>query len=195
MASDKDITAARWNPATVFPLVATAILAIATVAFALMYMLASRDLDGQRASVAALQTELLSVKSVLEKETSRVAELQSEIQSKEQALAQEKSTAESAQAALDREKARLPPVPVRIVMRRSVWGGGLVITLVNNSEKQLPLLLGTVNPTTQAVKKFSLQIAPGAKAEIGSQEGWPFASGDQVLLRSAGFEDVPYTVP
>ncbi|MCL6482884.1 MAG: hypothetical protein I4O49_01685 [Janthinobacterium lividum] len=54
--------------------------------------------------------------------------------------------------------------------------------------------MATSNPTTQAVKKLSLQVAPGAKVEIGFREGVQFASGDQVILRSAGYEDLHYTV-
>ena len=51
------------------------------------------------------------------------------------------------------------------------------------------------NPTTGSVKQLSKQVAPGAKLEIGFQEGWQFASSDQMRVRSAGFEDFAYTVP
>lgn len=195
---------------------AIAILAIATAVFGFLYFQASRDLEGQKATVATLQSELAVAKSDVAKESARAAELksdlnaaqtvaqslaakstqlQSDIESKEQALAKEKSNAESAQAALEREKARPPAVPVRVEMRSSAMGRGLVAMLTNTLAKQSPLLLATQNPTTQAAKRFSLQVAPGTKLELGYREGWQFASGDRVLLRSAGFEDVQYTVP
>jgi len=190
-------------------LIANAVLAIAAAAFAFLYVQANRDIETQKTSVAALQTELAkevaraaelksdlnatrtAAQSLAEKST----QLQSAILSKEQALAQEKAKAESVQAALDKEKSRLPAVPVRIEMRRSAMGRGLVATLSNTSAKQLPLLVATHNPTTKATQQFSLQVAPGLKKEIGYQEGWAFASGDRLILRSSGFEDIQYTVP
>ena len=190
-------------------LTANAVLAVVALIFAFLYVQANRDIEAQKSSVAALQTELA-------KEVARAAELksdlnasrtagqllaqestqlQSAILSQEQALAQEKAKAESVQAALDKEKSRLPAVPVRIEMRRSAMGRGLVATLSNTSARQLPLLVATYNPTTKTSQQFSLQVAPGLKKEIGYQEGWAFASGDRVILRSAGFEDIQFTVP
>jgi septal ring factor EnvC (AmiA/AmiB activator) len=223
MTSETPGTTAPRNILQVLSLVANAIFAIAVAAFAFLYFQANRDLDGQKASVAALQTELAgqkasvaAVQTELAKEAARAAELksdlnsvrttaqsladksaqlQSDILSKEQALAQEKSRAESAQTALEREKARPPAVPIRVEMRRSAMGGGLVAMLSNTSARQLPLLVATQNPTTRATKRFTRQVAPGRKIELGHQEGWAFASGDRVLLRSAGFEDLQYTVP
>ncbi len=197
------------NSSLTFSLIANAILAIATLAFAFLYFQTSRDLDGQKATVAALQTETSSVKSDLAKEAARAAELksdlnvaktdaqslaakstqlQADLESKDQALAQNK-------AALDKEKAKLPPVPVSIAMRPSAVNRGLVAVLTNTSTKQLPILLLVVNPTTRQKIQLSLQIAPGKKLEIGHQEGWQFASGDIAFVRSSGYEDLRITVP
>lgn len=201
-------TASR-NLAQVVTLVAIAILAIAVATLGFLYYQSNRDLEAQKASVAALQTELAkevaraaelksdlnSARTTAQSLAEKSTQLQTAILSKEEALAQEKIKAESAQAALEREKARLPPVPVRIEMRPSAMRRGLVAILSNTSAKQLPVLVATQNPTTRATKRFTLQIAPGLKAEIGYQEGWAFASGDRILLRSSGFEDIQYIVP
>jgi hypothetical protein len=56
-------------------------------------------------------------------------------------------------------------------------------------------MIATRNPTTQVVNQRSFQVAPGKKVEIGHLEGVQFASGDQVRLQSAGFEEMHYTVP
>jgi predicted RNase H-like nuclease (RuvC/YqgF family) len=193
----------------VISLVANTVLAIALPVVGFLYYQSNRDLEAQKTSVSALQTELAKEaaraselksdlnsarvlnQSLIDKST----QLQTTILSNEQALTQEKIKAESAQLALEREKARLPAVPVRIEMRRSAMGRGLVAMLSNLSAKQLPVIVATQNPTTRAAKQFTLQIAPGLKVEIGYQEGWEFASGDRVQLRSASFEDVQYTVP
>lgn len=201
---------------TIISLAYSAIISIIAIIFLILYFQASREIETQKIFLAALQTDFSAAKSDLAKEAARTAELksdlnsaqidarslaeksaklQSDIQSKNQALEQEKTISESAQAALQEEKARPPAVPVRLEMRRSAMNRGLVGMFTNTSARQLPLLIAMKNPTTQAVKQFSLQVAPGTKVQLGYQEGWEFASGDLVLLRSAGFEDVRNTIP
>jgi septal ring factor EnvC (AmiA/AmiB activator) len=188
--------------------VAVAALAVTSVALGALYYQASRDIETQKATVAGLQLELAKevaraaeLKSDLnaartdaQTQATKSAQLSSEVQSKEQALAAEKSKAESVQAALDQEKSRLPPVPVRIEMRRSAAGRGLVAMFTNTSAMQLSVLMATRNPTTEVVKEKSFQVPPGRKVEVGYIEGVQFASGDQVRLRSAGFDELHYTV-
>jgi uncharacterized membrane-anchored protein YhcB (DUF1043 family) len=188
--------------------VAVAAFTVTSVALAALYYQATRDIETQKATVASLQLELAKevaraaeLKSDLnaartdaQTQATKSAQLTSEVENKEQALAAEKSKAESVQAALDQEKARLPPVPVRIEMRRSAVGRGLVAMFTNTSAMQLSVMMATRNPTTGAVKDGTFQIAPGRKVEVGYLEGVQFASGDQVRLRSAGFEELHYTV-
>jgi preprotein translocase subunit SecF len=188
--------------------VAVAALTVTSVVLGALYFQASRDIETQKATVAGLQLELAKevaraaeLKSDLnaartdaQTQATKSAQLSSEVESKEQALAAEKSKAESVQAALDQEKSRLPPVPVRIEMRRSAVGRGLVAMFTNTSAMQLSVLMATRNPTTEVVKEKSFQVPPGRKVEVGYLEGVQFASGDQVRLRSAGFEELHYTV-
>jgi len=187
---------------------AVAILVVTSFALAALYYQATRDLDAQKATVASLQleiakevaraaelkTDLNAARTDAQTLAAKSAELSSEVESKEQALAAEKSRAESVQAALEREKSRLPAVPVRIEMRRSAMGRGLVAMFTNTSAMQLPVMMATRNPTTEAVNQKSFQVAPGKTVEIGYLEGIQFASGDQVRVRSAGFEELRYTV-
>jgi septal ring factor EnvC (AmiA/AmiB activator) len=196
------------NTAYIFSLVINAVLFLSTAVLAFLYMQSNRDLEAQKSSVISLQTELAKeaartaeVKSDLnatrttaQSLAEKSALLQSTITSNEATIAQEKARAESAQAALDKEKSRFPAVPVRLETRRSSMGKGLVAILSNTSEKHLQLLVAIANPTTKVTKQFTLQIAPGRKSELGHQEGWAFASGDIVMLRSSGFEDVKHTV-
>jgi len=208
MTSQSSVAQHQQRTSSIALKVVVSALAVTSVALGALYYQATRDIEIQKATVAGLQLELAKevaraaeLKSDLntahtEAQTLAVksAQLSSEVESKEQALAAEKSKAESVQAALDQEKARLPPVPVRIEMRRSAVGRGLVAMFTNTSAMQLSVLMATRNPTTQVVNQKSLQVPPGRKVEIGYLEGVQFASGDQVLLRSAGFEDLRYTV-
>lgn len=198
----------RKSPVFIVLMVAVSVLAIATVSLAVLYGQAIHDLEAQKATVAALQmdiakdashaaelkSDLNAARTDAQAFATKSAQLSLEVASKEQDLAAEKAKTESTQAQLEQEKERLPAVPVRIQMRPSAMGRGLVAMFTNTSARHLPLLIATHNPTTQAVKQLSLQVAPGAKVEIGFREGVQFASGDQVMLRSAGFEDVRYTV-
>ena len=187
---------------------AVAILAITSFVLAALYYQATRDLDAQKATVASLQleiakevtraaelkTDLNAARTDAQTLAAKSAELSSEVESKEQALAAEKSRAASVQAALEQEKSRLPAVPVRIEMRRSAMGRGLVAMFTNTSAMQLPVMMATRNPTTEAINQKSFQVAPGKTVEIGYLEGIQFASGDQVRVLSAGFEELRYTV-
>jgi hypothetical protein len=196
----------RTSPAALK--VAVAVFAITSAILAALYYQASRDLETQKSTVASLQLEIAkevahaaelksdlhAARSDAQAEAKKSAQLTSEVDSKNQALAAEKTKVESVQAALDQEKARLPALPVRIEVRRSAMGRGLVTMFTNTSARQLPVMLATHNPTTGVAKEKSLQIAPGKKVEIGYLEGIQFASGDEVVLRSAGFEEIHYTV-
>lgn len=189
--------------------VAVAAFAVTSATLAALYYQTTRDLEAQRATVASLQLEIAkevahaaelksdlnAARSDAQALTNRSAQLSSEVQSKDKALAAEKSKAESVQAALDQEKARLPAVPVRVEVRRSAVGRGLVAMMTNTSALHLQLVMTTLNPTTGAQSERSFQIAPGKKVEFGHLEGIRFASGDQVSLRSAGFEEIHYVVP
>lgn len=193
-----------------------AVLVILSASLAWLYNQATRDVEAQKVSVSALQLEIAKevarsaeLKSDLNASrtdaqtlAAKSAQLSSEVDSKEQALAAErenveaeKSKVDSVQAALDQEKSRLPAVPVRIEMRPSLAGRGLVAIFTNTSALQLSVVMGTRNPTTQAIVRKSLQIAPGKKVEIGYLEGVQFASGDEIRMRSAGFEEISYNVP
>lgn len=214
MSSDSSVT--QRSTLTVVLWIVVAALAITSITLAALYYQATRDLEAQNAKVAALQLEIAKevaraaeLKSDLNASrtdaqtlVAKSAQLSSEIDSKEHALAAErknveaeKSKAESVQAALNQEKSRLPAVPVRIEMRRSVAGRGLVAMFTNTSAMQLSVVMGTLNPTTKAFTKQALQIAPGKKVEIGYLEGVQFASGDEIRMRSAGFEEIRYNVP
>ncbi len=216
MSSDSSAAPVRQSTASVILWVVVASLVSASLTLSALYYQANRDLEIQKTNVAALQLEIAKgvahsaeLKSDLNASrsdaqtlASKSAQLTSEVESKEKALATEKenaatekSKAESAQAALAQEKSRPPPVPVRIEIRRSAVGRGLVAMFTNTSAMQLSMLIATRNPTTQVVNQRSMQVAPGRKVEIGYLEGVQFASGDQLRVRSAGFEELRYIVP
>lgn len=208
MSSTSSAIRSQQHTSSIALKIIASVLAVTSVALAALYYQATRDLETQKVTVASLQLEVAKevaraaeLKSDLNMARTdaqtlarKSAQLSSEVETTEQALALEKSKAESVQAALDQEKSRLPPVPVRIQMRRSAVGRGLVAMFTNTSAMQLSIIMTARNPTTEVVKEQTFQIAPGKKIEIGYLEGIQFASGDQVQLRNAGFEELHYTV-
>jgi len=130
-------------------------------------------------------TELAATKADLAKEVARAAGLKANLNSTRTELQSLAAQATKLKSELEREKARLPAVPVRVEFRRSVMGQGLVGIFSNYSAKQIPVVIALHNPTTGQRKQLSIQIAPGSMDEIGYLEGWQFASGDQIAIRSA----------
>lgn len=196
------------SPLSIILIIAVTILSISTVTFGVLYAQASHEIDTQKAAMGALQANIATEASHAAELTSNLtaartnaqilaiqsAQLASEVKNKQQDLAAATAKAESTQEQLEQEKARLPAVPVRIQMRPSAMGRGLVAMFTNTSARHLSLLMESRNPTTEATKQLSLQVAPGLKVEIGYREGVQFASGDEVVLRSAGYEDLGYIV-
>jgi uncharacterized protein YoxC len=156
---------------------------------------AKADIATEASRAAELKTDLNTANGAVQALSEKSAALTSAVQAREAALNAERFKAASAEAALDREKARLPPVPIRVGMRRAMLGNGLIGVFTNLSGKQLPVIVALRNPTTGAGKRLSIQVSPGGRSEIGSGEGWSFASGDQIGLVSAGFEPLRVTVP
>jgi septal ring factor EnvC (AmiA/AmiB activator) len=208
MISEMSLAKPKPSTATIISWIGNVILAILAVTLGALYIQASQNLEAQKATVAVLQMEIAkeasnaselksdlnAARTDVQTLAARSALLKSEVENKEQDLAAEKFKAESVQAALDQEKARLPAVPIRIQMRPSALSRGLVAMFTNTSARHLSVLMATRNPTTQVVKQLSLQVVPGSKVEIGFREGVQFASGDQLILRSAGYEELRYTV-
>lgn len=202
MSSESSAATPTRSPAFSASLIANGVLAVGLILFAVLYFQATTDLAGAKAELAKeaaraaeLKSDLNTARTENQSLAAQATKLKSEVEAKEQVLAAEKSRAESATTALEREKARPPAVPVRVEFRRSAVGRGLVGIFSNYSSKQLPVVIALHNPTTGQRKQFSIQIAPGSRAEVGHLEGWQFASGDQVAIGSADHEVLRVTVP
>ena len=84
--------------------------------------------------------------------------------------------------------AQLSQVPVRVATRQSITGPGLVAIITNDSAKTLSVSADFTNPTLHHSQTRSLILRPHRPIQIGYLEGWAFASGDQIVLRSDGYE-------
>jgi hypothetical protein len=98
-------------------------------------------------------------------------------------------------AEITKELADRSQVPFTIKMRQALTGSGLVATFTNISSKTLTVAAQFYNPTLNKALERRLILRPLQSAEIGYAQGWPFASGDRIVLKSDGYETLIKFVP
>ena len=86
-------------------------------------------------------------------------------------------------------------VPVTVAFLHALLGPSLIAQMKNQSKQTLSVLVAVVNPTTGVRRTFAIVMQPHGYKNIGHMEGWPFASGDRMLLRNASFTDIAVQVP
>ena len=148
---------------------------------------------------AELTAQLVETKNQNTQLSSTIADLSGELaklKAENSGLAANAATA-TEQAKAEAVALATPVVPVTISWRRAFTGPGLVAAFHNSSDKTLSVLVLVFNPTAKRQREFSLalpQTGNGA-AEIGYGQGWAFASGDQLTVKSDGYRDVSAVTP
>jgi len=180
-------------------IVAIALLAAALIAAAVIYFQARGELESSKARVATLQAELASAKGDLSKEAARAEALKRDLDAAHaevQALRAASSNARERNPSKARPgKGAAGPVPVRVAFERPGRGRGLVGIFSNDSSRVLPVDVDIHRPRNGRRGHLSLRLAPRSRNEVGRPEGWQFARGDQVTVRSSGHEAMHLVVP
>lgn len=128
------------------------------------------------------------VERYLDESRARAAEVEREIQRLSQAL----SGKAVDPAQVDSNK---PLMPVKIRFRKSYLGMGLVAEIENTSHKHLVLLLTVRNPTLATARRFQIEVKPENDIAFGHDDGWRFASGDELGLYHNDYRAIRMTVP
>lgn len=84
--------------------------------------------------------------------------------------------------------AKKPVMPIRAAIRTAVFGDGLVLSIHNQSNRNLAFVVTCTNPTLNSTRSFRMDIAAGLAKELGHLEGWKFASGDVVRVSHNDYE-------
>jgi len=159
------------------------VLAGGTILFAFMLSYYLQDariqLDREKQDKHRLETYLAESRA-------RAAEVEREIQRLNQALYG------TAHAQVGSGK---PALPVKISFRKSYLGIGLVAVIENTSTRYLTLVLTTRNPTLSTFKRFRIEIEPGDDLAFGHDDGWKFASGDELGLYNDDYKALRLSVP
>lgn len=88
-----------------------------------------------------------------------------------------------------------PPMPANISFRKSYLGIGLVAVIENTSKQHLTLLLTARNPTLSTARRFQIEVKPENDISFGHDDGWKFASGDEVGLYHNDYRAIQIRVP
>lgn len=152
-------------------------------AFMLSYDLQDARLQTEKEVQARHRAE-----QYLQESRARLAEAQREAERLSHALS--KRAADPAQ--YDDGK---PVLPVTVRFRKSFWGKGLVAVIENTSDQYLTLVLSVRNPTLSTAKRFQIEVKGGDDLDFGHDDGWQFASGDEVGLYHNDFKALKIMVP
>jgi hypothetical protein len=152
-------------------------------AFMLSYDLQDARLQAEKEVQARHRAE-----QYLQESRARLAEAQREAERLSHALS--KRAADPAQ--YDDGK---PVLPVTVRFRKSFWGKGLVAVIENTSDQYLTLVLSVRNPTLSTAKRFQIEVKGGDDLDFGHDDGWQFASGDEVGLYHNDFKALKMVVP
>jgi len=91
-------------------------------------------------------------------------------------------------AAAENERAlAMPDLPVKVSTRKAMLGSGLVAQIRNFSGAELALAVTASSSATSQFKKFQIVVPAGGAIEIGHSEGWPFTTGDELLITENGY--------
>lgn len=153
------------------------------IAFMLNYELQDMKLQRDKERAAKLRVE-----QYLAESRARMAEFEREIQRLSHAFAEK--IVDPAQ--IDSNK---PPMPVKITFRKSYLGIGLVAVIENTSSQHLTLLLTARNPTLATARRFQIEIKPENDIAFGHDDGWQFASNDELALYHDHYRAVRMIVP
>jgi hypothetical protein len=94
-----------------------------------------------------------------------------------------------------RRIANLPPLPVAVEYRRALLGPGLVLHVVNNSNRYLSLAATLSNPTLNQQRSYRLDVRPNTFVEVGHREGWTLESGDKIRLVQNDYQPWDGSIP
>lgn len=186
--------------------VATLVLALAAVgvgayAFAqhsevtaLTTQLAAATADAKEAHDTAsnLSAQLATMKKDAEEIRAEAAGLHNQVQATEAQATAEQRQLQTTEANLAAE-AR-PDLPVNLSFRKALLTTGLVGVFRNTSNKELEFVLDLESPATGRHIRKSVVLNPNGFLEIGAQQGWPFASGQRIMLNNPAYRPRAYTV-
>lgn len=169
-------------------LIINIVLLVAAGGTALFAFMLSYDLQDAKLQLEKETQARQRAEQYLQESRARLAEVQREAQRLSQVL----STRAVDPVLHDEGKAELP---INLSFRRSFWGKGLVAVIENTSDQYLTLVLNVRNPTLSTAKRFQIQLKGRDDLHFGHDDGWEFASGDEVNIFHNSYKTLKTRVP
>ena len=85
-------------------------------------------------------------------------------------------------------------LPVRVTKRPSLLGHGMVTQIQNFGGNQLALRVTAHSAATNQQREWRIVLGPNQSQELGQQEGWAFAVGDELDLFEDGYRPMKVRV-
>ncbi|NWG39693.1 MAG: hypothetical protein HXY27_06985 [Hydrogenophilaceae bacterium] len=163
------------------------LLAIAGGAILFAFML-SYDLQDARLQAEKETRTRQRAEQYLQESRARLADVQREVQRLNQLMSVRAADPEQ-------HDSGKPELPVMLHFRKSFWGKGLVAVFENTSNQYLTLVLSVRNPTLATAKRFTIQLKGEDDLDFGHDDGWQFASGDEVSIYHSNYKSLKAVVP
>lgn len=165
-------------------LMANALLFLLAAGAILMAFMLSYEQQKLKIELGKAKEDRQRVEAYLAESRARVMEVEREIRRLSQAL-----------NAPDPAQAGKPALPVKVGFRKSYLGIGLVAEITNTSSHYLSLVMTTRNPTLSSARRFRIELDPGETLAFGHDDGWKFASGDELGLYNDNYRALRLSVP
>jgi hypothetical protein len=136
------------------------------------------QLNAATAEVQGLREKLAAATADAQQAHTRAAVLDERVSAEQQLLAKE---------------AR-PDLPIKMGFRPSLLGNGKVAIIENISNSEIEVTLDVVSPATGLAFHRALVIEANRSQQIGKNEGWEFAAGQQVKMSNPRYRPAGWTV-
>jgi hypothetical protein len=85
-------------------------------------------------------------------------------------------------------RSQLPPLPMVVLSRPAIIGGGLVIVFQNESDLPLSVAATLAHPATNLQRMYQIDTRPHGSKSIGTIEGWTGQTGDTITLVNNNYQ-------
>ena len=85
-------------------------------------------------------------------------------------------------------RSQLPPLPMAVLSRPAIIGGGQVIVFQNKSNQPLSVAATLAHPVTNLQRVYQIDTGPHGSKSIGSIEGWTGQAGDTITLVNNNYQ-------
>jgi len=177
-------------------------IALGALAFLLVgaaggYLLATAQFKEQAAAISqAAQLRVDAANQRIEEVEQQQREIIQQADEQQREIMQQSSDQQRALLEQAKEKERKlakPDLPVRVWLRKSFTGSGRAALAHNFGARELDLAVTARSGATGEQKSWRLVLAPNATQDLGVDQGWEFAPGDEIELAESRFR--PMTVP